>query len=61
MHMNPDTRIFTTYDCQWSAHAVSFGGNDTVIRLIYRKWLRLTYRSIDDPKAAVPLESVTPA
>lgn len=36
-------------------------GNDTFIGLIYRKWLRVTYRSIGDPKAAVPLDSVSPA
>lgn len=50
--------------CLWLSVACTCSflwGNDTFIGLIYRKWLRVTYRSIGDPKAAVPPDSVSPA
>lgn len=61
LNNSPCIWAMTTYDCQWHAHEVSFWEMTHLVGSFSEIWLRVTYRSVGDPKAAAPLESVTPA
>lgn len=48
--MSHDARIYTTYDCQWHAHEVSFWEMTHLVGSFSEIWLKVTYRSVGDPK-----------